>query len=114
MLGCTFTDGTIVPNPLEESALTGVQLHLSPISFHLLSLFLKASHDKTRFISQKRNSVTWHMIKIQEQLSEVPRCLRGGVGANPHHDLVDTHWKNLYHIGSVAPVKSPCAGKTNI
>lgn len=41
---------------------------------------------------------------------------RGGVGANPHRDLVDTCWKNLCHIGSLAPVKDkkkrkPMCGK---
>lgn len=59
MLDCTCTDfGTISPIPLEESALTGVQLHLSPISFHLVLLALKVSHDKTGFILQ--SAILWH------------------------------------------------------
>lgn len=51
------------------------------------------------------------MIEIQEQLSEVLRCVQGGVGANPHDDLVEAHWKNLCHIGSLALVKTPVCGK---
>lgn len=53
MLACTSTDtGTVSPIPSEESALAGLQLNLSPISFHLVSVSLKASHDKTGFILQ--------------------------------------------------------------
>lgn len=56
MLGCTCLDvGTVSPIPLEESALTGVQLHLSPISLRLVSVSLKGCHDKTGFILQNAN-----------------------------------------------------------
>lgn len=59
----------LVPHHQKVLLWHGLQLHLSPISFHLVWVSLKASHDKNRLYFAKRNTVIQDMVKIQGELS---------------------------------------------
>lgn len=93
------------PIPFQQKVLLlhGLQLQLSPISFHLVWVLFKASHDKNRIYFAECNTVLWHMAKIQGILSSSAMlwgvCRAESVLRNS--DLVWLsgpawwHWKNF-------------------
>lgn len=65
---CTIIDASIMPlltSSLSHPIPHGLHLHLSPISFHLFWVPVKAGHDKNRLYFEICDSKTQDMIKIQ-------------------------------------------------
>lgn len=112
------------PIPFQKVLLLhGLQLQLSPISFHLVWVLFKASHDKNRIYSAKCNTVLWHMAKIQGILS-FSAMLWGVCRVESvlisNSDLVWLsgtawwHWKNFNSHSFIGSSKNTYAIKTPV